>query len=411
LISRPVALALTLLATLLALLGVPVSGAQAATTTDITVLQSEARVDFPRSMDFHVVAQSTGQVTEAHLAYRVANDNVIHIGRATFQPNARVDTHYLVDLQRAYYPPGVTIQYQWRLQDLTGAEVQTVWANLTLADPRYRWHQRAQGVIQLHWHDVDDAYANAVLNAANTTFTAGNSAVPAPGSPPINIFIYGRLADFRGILGAGSQEWVGGQTFPQYRVVLLLVSPTDVASAQRSVAHEMTHLQLDNVVEGTVAPLPTWLDEGLAMVAEGDTQPAFQQALDQAVRDHKLISIQSLSGNFPDASAAATVAYAESESMVRYFLKTYGREKIAALIANFRQGLSADEAFQQTIGMTARDFQTAWQASLGTAPQPVTPAADNSSGLARTIMAPVRAVIGFVNGLIQSLLAPKLKPA
>jgi hypothetical protein len=403
-----VGLVLPLLAAQLA----PAVPAVAATPSGITVLQSEARVDYPRTIDFHVVAQSTGQITQAHLAYRVANDSVIHLGKANLEPTARADTHYVVDLQRAYYPPGVTIQYQWRVQDQTGAEAQTVWSNLTLADPRFRWHLATKGLIQLHWHDVDEAYANAVLNAADATYAAGRAAAPSSGSEPINVFIYGRLADFRGILGAGSQEWVGGQTFPHFRVVLLLVSPTDVGSAQRSVAHEMTHMLLDDVAEGTVAPLPTWLDEGLAMAAEGATQPAFQQALDQAASGHQLMSIQSLSGNFPDDSTKATIAYAESESLVRYFLAKYGQAKLATLISEFRQGASADEAFASAVGMSSRDFETAWKASLASTPQPAAnPAPKNSSGLGQAIMSPIRALIGFVGGVIQSLLAPKPKLA
>ena len=392
-------------------LATPSTTAIAATPPGISVLQSDARVDFPRSIDFHVVAQSTGQVTEARLAYRVADETIIHLGRADVQPAARIDSHYVVDLQRAYYPPGVTIHYQWRIQDQSSAEVQTVWSDLTLVDPRYRWHQQVRGVIHLHWHDVDDAYANAVLDTAYSTFTSPSQVGSSQNSQPINVFMYGRLADFRGVLGVGSQEWVGGQTFPQYRVVLLLISPTDVAGAQRSIAHEMVHMRLDAVEEGTVAPLPTWLDEGLAMVAEGNTQPAFQQALDQANRNHHLISIQSLSGSFPETSAEATVAYAESESLVRYFLKTYGQEKLSTLIADFRQGLSADDAFQHSVGVSSRGFQQAWQATLATAPQPATPTSDTSSPLARAIMTPIRAVIGFVTDLLRSLQAPKLKTA
>jgi hypothetical protein len=407
--------AVALVSLLLPLVGSPLPPptlALAATSSGITVLQSEARLDYPRTIDFHVVAQSTGQITQARLAYRVANDSVIHLGKADLEPTARVDTHYVVDLQRAYYPPGVTIQYQWRLQDLTGAEAETVWASFTLADPRFRWHAATKGLVQLHWHDVDEAYANAVLSTADATYAAGRAAASTSSAAPINAFLYGRLADFRGVLGAGSQEWVGGQTFPHYRVVLLLVSPTDVASAQRSVAHEMTHMLLDDVAEGTVAPLPTWLDEGLAMVAEGSPQPAFAQALDQAARSHQLLSIQSLSGNFPDDSAKATVAYVECESLVRYFLGKYGQAKLATLINDFRDGASPDEAFSHAIGMSARDFEMAWEASLAAAPLPAaTPIPTTSSGLGQVIMLPIRAVIGFVASVIQSLFAPKVKLA
>jgi hypothetical protein len=390
-------------------LALAVEPAVAATSPGINVLQNDARVDFPRSIDFHVVAESSGQITRATLVYRVGNENVFHRGDASVQPDAHIDAHYLIDLQRAYYPPGVTLHYQWQIKDLTGAEAQTAWSDLSLTDPRYRWHLRSQGNVQLRWHDVDDNYANAVLDTAFKTYSAGGTA----DNSPINIFIYGHLADFRGVLGVGSQEWVGGQTFPEYRVVLLLVDVNDVAGAQRSVAHEMTHLLLDSVAPGSAAPLPTWLDEGIAMVAEGQTQPIFQQALDQASRSHHLISIQSLSGNFPETPDEATIAYAESESMVRYFVTTYGQAKLGTLIASFRQGQSSDEAFKNSIGISSRDFQAAWQASLGVVAQTASaqPATSSGSTIVQTVMGPIRAVVAFVSQIIQSLQAPKLKTA
>ncbi len=380
----------------------------AASPSGISVLVSDVRPDFPRKIDFHAAAQSTGQVTSARLAFRIADQTVTHIGRAAIQPDNRVDVHYVLDLQREYLPPGLDLHYQWMFEDQTGATASTNWSDLTLADPRFQWQQRTASGIQLEWYDVDDAYANAVLDAATAAYTSAGQLGPAASKNPVRVLLYGNINEFRGALGVGSQAWVGGQTFPQDRIILLLVSPTDLANAQRSVAHEITHLRIDGTSAGIVAPLPTWLDEGLAMVAEGNTQPVFSQALDQAVRDRRLFSLQSLSGNFPESPDDATIAYAESESLVRFYLKTYGTDKLVALVDAFRAGLSADDAFRQSVGVSARDFQTTWQASLGTAPVSATPAS-SSSPIVRGATSPLRAIVALIDSLIRSLESPKLK--
>lgn len=383
--------------------------ALAAGPSGINVLQNETRVDFPRQVDFHVVAESTAQVTTARLAFRIGDQTQTHIGAAPIDPVSRVDVHYVLELQREYLPPGVDLHFRWLLEDQSGAQASTAWSDLTLTDSRFRWSSLTVAPVQLEWYDVDDAFAKAVLDAANAAYSSASQVAPTSGATrAVKILLYGDINDFRGALGAGSQEWVGGQTFPQDRITLLLVSPGDLPGAQRSVAHEMAHLGLDAAADGSVAPLPSWLDEGLAMVAEGPTESVFSQALDQAVRDHKLFSIQSLSGNFPESTADATLAYAQSENLVRFFIKKYGANKLSVLVGSFRAGLSADDAFRQSIGMSAHEFQAAWQASL-TATPTTSPTAPTGSPITRAIAAQAQAFAAFFEGLIHSLQSPKAK--
>ena len=149
---------------------------------------------------------------------------------------------------------------------------------------------------------------------------------------------------------------------------MLIAPPNNAAAVQRSVSHELTHAAIDGANTDPFGPLPTWLDEGVAMVAEGDRDSTFNDALNKGLQDHHLFSIQSLSGNFPSDANDAVLAYAESDSLVRYFIQTYGRDRLAILIAAFHAGNNADEAFQATVGATTGDFQRGWQASLDTRP-------------------------------------------
>ena len=96
--------------------------------------------------------------------------------------------------------------------------------------------------------------------------------------------------------------------------------------------------------------------------------PSLYDALAKGIQAHHLFSVQSLSGNFPSDADDAVLAYAESDSLVRYFIQAYGRDHLAILIAAFHAGNNPDEAFQATVGISAMEFQRGWQASLDARP-------------------------------------------
>lgn len=380
----------------------------------ITVLQTSGRSDFPRSLSFNLQAKSTSQISSIRIAYRAGDDPVTSIARVSFSPAFRVDATYPIDLAHEYYPPGVTIHYQWIIQDQSGAQLATSWSDLKVTDPRFLWHEQTQGPITVRWYQGDDRFGDAALQAARQALSAAGAAVGTTSFRPVQIFLYGDQNDFRLALGRGVDQWVGGQTFPVYRVVLLYAPPTDVAGVQRSIAHEMTHIAMDSTAEEGIGTLPSWLSEGLAMVAEGPMDPPLQQALAEAVRSHRLLSIESLSGNFPDSTQEATLAYAESRSLVSYFLQTYGRQKLAVLVQAFRSGATSDEAFRQSTGLATLEFQRAWEANLqrqlGVTPAATASASsrnDGSRSLIGTLLAPVAFILAAIQNLLRLIQAGK----
>jgi hypothetical protein len=347
----------------LALTGTAAPPASAA-SAGIEVLENAVQNSFPKTIQFSVRAQSSSQISSVRLAYRLGDDPITFVANANYTPAFRIVATYPIDLQREYVPPGVIVHFQWQIQDMAGGEFATAWSDLKVTDPRFLWHERTLGNVVVHWYEGDDKFADAILDSASKAFIDAQRDALAPWLGPVQIYVYANDQDFRSALGAGADEWIGGQTFSMLHIVVILATASNTDAARRVAAHEITHATIDGANLDPFGPLPSWLDEGIAMMAEGDPLPFFTDALAKGVKEHRLMTLQSLSGSFPADPDQATLAYGESESIVRYFVKTYGRERLAILIAAFHAGNDADAAFQTTAGVSARDFQQAWMTSL-----------------------------------------------
>ena len=59
------------------------------------------------------------------------------------------------------------------------------------------------------------------------------------------------------------------------------------------------------------------------MYSEGPVTQNYQDAVDQAIAENKLISVRSLSSNFPAAHAGASLSDAQSRSLVEFLNQVY----------------------------------------------------------------------------------------
>jgi hypothetical protein len=105
------------------------------------------------------------------------------------------------------------------------------------------------------------------------------------------------------------------------------------------------------------------------MYGEGGPQEAEQTQFDQAKANDQLPSLESLTGGFSEESDRATISYTESYSVVNFLVKTYGRDKMTALLLQLRDGATIDEALQSIYGFDTNGLEDAWRASIGAAPR------------------------------------------
>ena len=125
--------------------------------------------------------------------------------------------------------------------------------------------------------------------------------------------------------------------------------------------HELTHLVIHQMVFNPYNDLPTWLDEGIAMYAEGALEPVLVALLDKAEAEDSLISVRSLSSPFSAYAEESLLAYAQSYSLVEFLISNYGQSKMLELLSTFRQGSGYDEALLKVYGFDMDGLDSLWR--------------------------------------------------
>ncbi|SFH80734.1 peptidase MA family metallohydrolase [Planctomicrobium piriforme] len=134
---------------------------------------------------------------------------------------------------------------------------------------------------------------------------------------------------------------------------------------ENALPHELTHVLLaDLFIEH---PLPAWLNEGLAMLAEDDALRSRRHAvLLRALSDNQLPTLKTLLTLHPASRQVnSDVAYAASHSLVCYLADRHGTEKLV----EFAEHLAArdcDQALRTVYGETdgIAGLEQAWRGQL-----------------------------------------------
>jgi len=179
------------------------------------------------------------------------------------------------------------------------------------------------------------------------------------------IYVYASGDDLHDAL-VYPDEWTGGMAFPDYAVIVIGVATNNLSWGKRAVTHELSHLVIHQVTYSPLSNLPAWLDEGLAMYAEGELLWNFKHSLQDAVSNDALFAIPSISGSFPSDRDEAELAYAQSYSLVEYLLDNYSNSsaKMQQLLQAFGEGTSLDNALLEVYGVDSEQLEDDWRTSL-----------------------------------------------
>lgn len=336
------------------------------------VLNSSVVMNFPGSITFNISATSDVNITNIRLHYlvnRMEHARVVSEAYHAFTPSTRVTTQWVWDMRKTGgMPPGSSVDYWWTIADAGGRAMETVPATLQIKDGRYNWRTLTRGKVTLCWYKGDDAFAGELMTAIQDALTrlAGNTGAEI--EKPVSFYIYANSSDLQGSM-IFAQEWTGGVAFTQYGIIAIGIgtSRSDIEWGKGVVAHELTHLVINQLTFNPYNSLPTWLNEGLAMVSEGALDAQFTSVLSQARSQNKLISVRSLASPFSAYAEESVLAYAESYEVVNYLIGNYGQKKMFELLSTFKQGSGYDEALIAVFGFDMDGLNTRWRASIGAA--------------------------------------------
>lgn len=357
---------LTLL-TLIISIVLPASIGAQQETQQITLIESATEIVFPSSLVFKVKAESQTDITRIRLQYEVERMNyarVISEAWPDFSPSPKVETKWNWDMRKATLPVGATVRYWWVIENQNGDRLVTDKYTLEFQDSRYPWQKLAQGQMSLFWYKGTPAFAAELLAACGQALKRLYADTGASLEKPVSIYIYASPQDLRAAM-IFPREWTGGVAFPEFGTIAIGVPVSQLEWGKRAVAHELGHMVVHQITFSPYgASLPVWLNEGLAMHAEGEKDAYLEEVLKKAASQGRLFSVRSLSSPFSARPEDAYLSYAQSQSLVEFLIQDYGKDRMLELLHLLKEGSSVDEALLAVYGFDQSGLDKLWKAYI-----------------------------------------------
>jgi len=321
---------------------------------------------FGEKVTFSAKINTQSPIQGAYLLFQVVGNQNTHTIPLTI--NSSGSTSYTYPVQNGLLPPFSRISFWYHLLLGNSATYDSPHYFFQYNDDRFPWQPVDGNGFSLYWYEGDTSFGQAAKDAAVAGYQSVQKLFPIPAGDPIKIYIYASSADLQDTLNMSGSTWVGGHANPDLGVVLVSIAPGAAQSIEmeRQIPHELAHVLLYRLTGSAYANLPTWLTEGIASQVEEYPNSDYTQVLTASAQAKTLLPISDLCGPFPPDASRAILAYAESDSFVRYLLRTYGASDLQALIRAYANGLSCDQGVVRALGPSLAQLDQQWQqAALG----------------------------------------------
>jgi len=368
----------------------------------VTVSNVGITYTFGEQVTFSANIQTQSSIQTAYLLFQVQGEQNTRTIPLTITPTGSAS--YFYPMQNGLLRPFSRIFFWYHLLLAGGDTFNSPHYFFQYDDNRYPWQSVEANGLSLHWYAGDISFGQAALDAAQAGYQAIQNLIPVAAGDPINIYVYASSSDIQDTLNLGGSAWVGGHANPDLGVVLVSIAPGENQSMEmeRQIPHELAHILLYRLTGSAYANLPNWLTEGIASQVEGYPNADYTQVLTASTQNKSLLPISDLCGPFPSNASGAILAYAESDSFIRYVHKTFGLSDLHALIQAYSNGLSCDQGVVHALGLPLSQVDLQWrQSALG----------ENVSGLAFQNLLPYLAflVLMLVIPVWRLLLSQKKK--
>ena len=331
----------------------------------LAVARNEAVSDFPNGMTFSLEAETADPVVGLELMYRAPGLETFSVELPAFESGTtELDVEHPIDLRAGDLPPGIDVDYHWRITEADGDIVETPEQTLLWADDRYDWTPLAGPNVTVYAYNTDPAFQQAILDSAERTIANLAEAYDAEMDQPVRIWAYAGKDDLYGALAPNSEPWIAGAAYPGLHVIMAVLPPGDYSELGRVVPHEISHQVLHQATDNPFNAPPQWLDEGLATYWQESGRDRFYSYALQIGGTGQVPPLRTLNGIFPYDRDGATGAYALSLSAVMYILDTWGDEGMAKLLATFDEGISHEDAVLEGLGITFDELDRRWREDL-----------------------------------------------
>ncbi|MEP7216630.1 MAG: peptidase MA family metallohydrolase [Anaerolineaceae bacterium] len=340
---------------------------------DAVIEASSVDNGYPKQLTFKVTARSDADITDVSLAYSITGRGTSALGKPASPPagkNVTVEVVLQVNSGASYIPVGSEFVYHWELTSADGKTVSGPEQTFFFLPPNQDWKSVKGEFMTVYYHGDKEALANSYLKAGvetydkigKTLFSVTLKQIPVK----VILFDNEKESDLsRPGAGAGSFDAAVTTCGTKVTNDIILLIPVECGSTDRTdtLRHEFGHILNQTAGEGSLAKLPSWLDEGTAVFAQlgpGDYQTAFAQA----ARDKKLIPFSEMATPTSDARKVG-IFYGEAYNMVKFLVEKGGPAKYGEFFATMKRGQRFDQALKTIYGFDMTGFEAEFLAAQG----------------------------------------------
>ncbi|OGS24596.1 MAG: hypothetical protein A2314_01730 [Elusimicrobia bacterium RIFOXYB2_FULL_50_12] len=225
----------------------------------------------------------------------------------------------------------------------------------------FNWQIQPIEHFDVYYYDAPGSamlpYVNGYLRGAYGRVTDVLPVVPKNNFP---FFLYNNHNDFEQTNIVSIGEGTGGVT-EAFKNRFLVGHLGSQRYLEYVIAHEFTHeVEFEYLFNGFWRSLrvlklviyPNWLLEGLAEYTSGDLDSTTREMyLRDAATLNKLLPLEQLYSFNHVLPHQVTLAYKESEALMRYIADEYGRDKLALLLQAYQERFDADTVLTGTLGI------------------------------------------------------------
>lgn len=174
------------------------------------------------------------------------------------------------------------------------------------------------------------------------------------------IYIYADKEDY--LSSSKQAKWSHGVAYAKEKVIRTF--PSAHGFFDSTLPHELGHIIFREFI-GYRTPVPSWMDEGVAMYQEKARRWGADKAVKKAIGEGRFMSIEALSLKRLTGSTEKEVVqlyYAEAASIVNYLINELGKPRFVKFCRKLKDGQPFYQAFFSVYQRfkTMKDFNKRW---------------------------------------------------
>lgn len=229
--------------------------------------------------------------------------------------------------------------------------------------PERQWLVQETAHFQMHFYPGLEQTATRVLKAAEEAY------------PKLKQDFGVRGQDAKIPIIVDHDSFFNGEAEPLKDRITLDpgLTTSSVVGTQRFVAHELAHVMTFRALNkgntmaklNSLGALPTWFLEGIAQYTSEYWYPSNDRMLRLHTLENSLLTNTERTNFRMLGLHAGAAGYNEGYSLCRYMFDTHGRDKVAVLMANLRDGKKTwEQAVEATFGKTLTAIEAGWRQHL-----------------------------------------------